>query len=108
MSTARERRKGLISKAEQVKLLVAVDDKINELDIAWCLYSFVAKTGSFEVSATYCPLTHDSSIDHAIKKSGYRGTKGQISSIDIAYVRDIGYAMPRKSDPIEKWKTTVD
>jgi hypothetical protein len=109
MSTANEKRKGLISQAEQqVALLVTIDDKIEDLEIAWCIYRFKTSKSFFNSQTLYCPLRHDSSVDFALKKSGYTGSLSQISSVDIEKRHNVGYSMPRRAEPIEKWKTKAE
>ena len=105
MSTTQERRKGLISQTAKVSLLVTIDEKIEGMEIAWCLYTFKTKNSAHHVCTTYCALTHDDSISHALNKSEYKGSPDKISLVDVVRKKNVGYAIPRESDPIEIWKT---
>jgi hypothetical protein len=106
MSTAKERRKGLISQTAQVKLLVTIDEKIEDLEIAWAEVTFKTAKSTHSVNTTYCLLNHDYSIDHAYKKTDlHKVGLAKVKHVDVRKIKTVGYAEPRESEKIEKWKT---
>jgi hypothetical protein len=102
-----EKRKGLTNRAveAQVALLVTVDDKIDQLDIVWASFSFYQGHTAYHAVTSYCPLTHDYSIDKAIDKAGKKTEHHKINEVDVRMIKKLGVASPRKAEPILKWIT---